>query len=227
MARTKWLDGLRGIAAAIVAFDHLFMSDIWHPFVSFWADPPDMNRHIVQLPPIRILFSAHAMVTLFMVISGYAISVGILKDQNTPQFLPKLSSAIVRRLFRIYLPVLVTASLAQFLYFFDLFHWNFDENFLSQASQTLDRTVGPYHVCTRLSGRDYQCRRLPVPWQFERATMDNADRVSGVEYRLPSHYRPLCVAIKIETLRAARYSCLLLVVWGLGCVWFYLGTVVC
>jgi peptidoglycan/LPS O-acetylase OafA/YrhL len=131
MARTKWLDGLRGIAAAIVAFDHLFMSDIWHPFVSFWADPPDMNRHIVQLPPIRILFSAHAMVTLFMVISGYAISVGLLKDQKTPQFLPRISSAIVRRVFRIYLPVLVTASLAQFLYFFDLFHWNFDENFLA------------------------------------------------------------------------------------------------
>ncbi|KAJ5664702.1 hypothetical protein N7462_011515 [Penicillium macrosclerotiorum] len=131
MERTKWLDGLRGIAAAIVAFDHFFMSDVWHPFVSFWTDPPEGNRHLVQLPPIRILFSAHSMVTLFMVISGYAISIGLLKAQNSPQFLARASSAIVRRVFRIYLPVLVTASLAQVFYFFDLYHWPFDENFLA------------------------------------------------------------------------------------------------
>ena len=135
MGRTKWLDGLRGIAAAIVAFDHLFMSDVWHPFVSFWTDPPEGNRHLVQLPPIRILFSAHGMVTLFMVISGYAISINLLKDKNSPQFLPRVSSAIVRRVFRIYLPVLVTASLAQLLFFFDLFHWQFDEVFLADLPQ--------------------------------------------------------------------------------------------
>ncbi|KAJ5289550.1 uncharacterized protein N7443_009803 [Penicillium atrosanguineum] len=131
MERTRWLDGLRGIAAAIVAFDHFFMSEVWHPFVSFWTDPPEGNRHLVQLPPIRILFSAHGMVTLFMVISGYAISISLLKDQNSTQFLPRVSSAIVRRAFRIYLPVLVTASLAQVLFFFDLFHWQFDEGLLN------------------------------------------------------------------------------------------------
>jgi peptidoglycan/LPS O-acetylase OafA/YrhL len=130
MGRTKWLDGLRGIAAAIVAFDHLFMSDVWHPFISFWTDPPEGNRHLVQLPPIRILFAAQGMVTLFMVISGYAISISLLKDRNTPQFLERVSSAVVRRVFRIYLPVLVTASLAQLLFFFNLFNWKFDEAFL-------------------------------------------------------------------------------------------------
>jgi peptidoglycan/LPS O-acetylase OafA/YrhL len=135
MGRTKWLDGLRGIAAAIVAFDHFFMSDVWHPFVSFWTDPPEGNRHLVQLPPIRILFSAHGMVTLFMVISGYAISINLLKDQNSPQFLARVSSAVVRRVFRIYLPVLVTASLAQLLFFLDLFNWKFDEGFLADLPQ--------------------------------------------------------------------------------------------
>lgn len=130
MERTKWLDGLRGIAAAIVAADHFFMSDVWHPFVSFWTDPPEGNRHFVQLPPIRILFSAHGMVTLFMVISGYAISISLLKSRNSPQFLARVSSAVVRRVFRIYLPVLVTASLAQIFYFFDLYHWPFDQGFL-------------------------------------------------------------------------------------------------
>jgi len=135
MERTTWLDGLRGIAAAIVAFDHFFMSDVWHPFVSFWTDPPEGNRHLVQLPPIRILFSAHGMVTLFMVISGYAVSISLLKDRSSPQFLARVSSAIVRRGFRIYLPVLVTASLAQLLFFFDLYHWPFDEGLLADLPQ--------------------------------------------------------------------------------------------
>ncbi|KAF9888568.1 hypothetical protein FE257_008500 [Aspergillus nanangensis] len=131
MERTTWLDGLRGIAAAIVAFDHFFMSEVWHPFVSFWTDPPEANRHIVQLPPIRILFSAHGMVTLFMVISGYAISLSLLKARNSPQFLSRVSSAIVRRVFRIYLPVMVTATIAQLFYFFDLYNWPFDEALLA------------------------------------------------------------------------------------------------
>jgi peptidoglycan/LPS O-acetylase OafA/YrhL len=135
MGRTKWLDGLRGVAAAIVAFDHFFMSDVWHPFVSFWADPPEENRRLVQLPPIRILFGAHSMVTLFMVISGYAISISLLKDRNSPQFLERMSSAIVRRVFRIYLPVLITATLAQLLFYFDLFTWNFDEAFVVNLPQ--------------------------------------------------------------------------------------------
>lgn len=135
MERTTWLDGLRGIAAAIVAFDHFFMSEVWHPFVSFWTDPPEGNRHLVQLPPIRILFSAHGMVTLFMVISGYAISIGLLKEQKNPQFLARVSSAIVRRGFRIYLPVLVTASLAQLLFFFNLYSWKFDEGLLADLPQ--------------------------------------------------------------------------------------------
>ncbi|KAF5860616.1 hypothetical protein ETB97_001320 [Aspergillus alliaceus] len=130
MERTKWLDGLRGVAAAIVAFDHFFMGEIWHPFVSFWAEPPEGNRRFVQLPPIRVLFSAHAMVTLFMVISGYAISINILKSRPSPQFYTRISSAVLRRVFRIYLPVLVIATISQFLFFFDLYHWTFDEGLL-------------------------------------------------------------------------------------------------
>ncbi|KAE8333728.1 acyltransferase 3 [Aspergillus sergii] len=130
MERTKWLDGLRGIAAAIVAFDHYFMGEVWHPFVSFWADPPEGNRRFVQLPPIRILFSAHAMVTLFMVISGYAISINILKARPSQQYYTRISSAVLRRPFRIYLPVLVMSTISQLLFFFNLYNWTFDEDLL-------------------------------------------------------------------------------------------------
>ncbi|KAI9930727.1 hypothetical protein ASPWEDRAFT_471532 [Aspergillus wentii DTO 134E9] len=131
MERKKWLDGLRGVAAAIVAFDHFFMTDVWHPFLSFWNERSGMNGRLVQLPPIRVLFSAHAMVTLFMVISGYAISINILNSRsNRSQFWTRLSSAIWRRGFRIYLPVLVISAITQVLFFFGFFHWTFDENLL-------------------------------------------------------------------------------------------------
>ncbi len=143
MERTTWLDGLRGIAAAIVAFDHYFMSDVWHPFVSFWTEPPEYSRHIVQLPPIRILFSAHGMVTLFMVISGYAISISLLNARDGPQFLQRMSSAIVRRVFRIYLPVIITASIAQIFYFFDLYHWEFDQGLIDDLPKPCCRGERP------------------------------------------------------------------------------------
>lgn len=140
MERTTWLDGLRGIAATIVAFDHFFMGDIWYPFRSFWSDPPEENRRLIQLPPIRILFSAHAMVTLFMVISGYAISINLIKAREQqqhshpisrgPVFFSRLSSAVLRRIFRIYLPVLVISIISQFLFFFNLYNWTFDDGVL-------------------------------------------------------------------------------------------------
>ncbi|KAF7596875.1 hypothetical protein BBP40_011920 [Aspergillus hancockii] len=130
MERTKWLDGLRGIAAAIVAFDHFFMGEVWHPFLSFWADPPESGGRFVQLPPVRILFGAHAMVTLFMVISGYAISINILKARPSAQYYNRISSAVLRRVFRIYLPVLFVALISQLLFFFNLYNWTFDEGLL-------------------------------------------------------------------------------------------------
>ncbi|OKL61349.1 hypothetical protein UA08_03728 [Talaromyces atroroseus] len=121
---TKWLDGLRGIAAAIVAFDRLFMGDLDFPFRSFWADPPTKNRFWIQLPPFRIIFGARAMVTLFFVVSGYAISINLVRARHRrPQaFLSEVASSTTRRLFRLYLPVLMVVCLSQFLFFIGLYH---------------------------------------------------------------------------------------------------------
>jgi peptidoglycan/LPS O-acetylase OafA/YrhL len=130
MDRTTWLDGLRGIAAAIVATDHYFMGGVLdYAFNSFWADPPEQNRRLIQLPPIRLLFAAHAMVPLFLVISGYAISINLLRlrNSNSADFVRRLSSAVTRRVFRIYLPVFVITALSQFLYFCNIYQWTFGD----------------------------------------------------------------------------------------------------
>ncbi|RAK77760.1 acyltransferase family protein [Aspergillus fijiensis CBS 313.89] len=141
--RTAWLDGLRGLAAAIVAFNHFFMGGIFDfAFHSYWADPASANRHFIQLPPIRLLFSAHAMVALFFVISGYALSINLLRLRDAPPsssltasssatnqtLLRGLSSATTRRIFRIYLPVFLVAILSQLLFFCGLYHWSFGDD---------------------------------------------------------------------------------------------------
>lgn len=131
MSRTTWLDGLRGIAAAIVATDHYFMGGVLDvAFRSFWADPPEENRRLIQLPPIRLLFAAHAMVPLFLVISGYAISINLLRARgsgNADDFLRRMSSTVTRRVLRIYLPVFCIAVISQFLFFCNIFQWKFGD----------------------------------------------------------------------------------------------------
>lgn len=122
MGRTLWLDGLRGVAAAVVAIFHakeLEPDSIFGVLSrSFWDEPPEQNRRFIQLPPFRLLFAGDAMVSLFMVISGYAISLPILSHRdNGITFFQRLGSAATRRIFRIYLPSAIILFLSQLLYF--------------------------------------------------------------------------------------------------------------
>ncbi|KAJ5156798.1 hypothetical protein N7492_009601 [Penicillium capsulatum] len=127
MQRALWLDGLRGIAAAGVTFVHAWNYDDHSPvfgflFRSYWSDPPEDNHYFIQLPPFRLLFDGSAMVALFMVISGFAISISILKARNgdltgSGNFLRRVASASTRRLFRIYFPVMMVAIISHILFF--------------------------------------------------------------------------------------------------------------
>lgn len=126
MVRTKYLDSLRGLAAVIVAFDRLFSNDLNLGFRSYWAEPASKNRVWLQLPPFRIVFAAHAMVTLFFVISGYAISINLLRSRarrHQVDFLGQVASAATRRVFRLFLPVAVIACVSQFLFWVNLYNW--------------------------------------------------------------------------------------------------------
>lgn len=155
MERAKWLDGLRGVAAAIVAVDNLIRGDIAYPFRSYWTFPPAKNHSWLQLPPFRILFSANAMAALFFVLSGYAIALNLLRARNNQHhlrrqhlrqpsstedqgFFARLSTAAARRVMRVFLPVLVVAVVSQFLYFVNLYRWQFD------AAVTTERGIAPW-----------------------------------------------------------------------------------
>lgn len=126
MDRTKYLDSLKGLAAVIVAFDRLFLNDLNLAFRSYWAEPASKNRVWLQLPFFRIIFAAHAMVTLFFVISGYVVSINLLRlreRRNQVDFLGQVASAATRRVFRLFLPVAVIACVSQFLFWVNLYTW--------------------------------------------------------------------------------------------------------
>ncbi|KAI0021844.1 acyltransferase 3 [Xylariomycetidae sp. FL0641] len=128
--REIWLDGLRGFAAAIVAWFHLTNYGLKMPYRSFWDEPAEQNRHWIQLAPFRIVFAGQAMVDIFFVVSGYSVSVGLIRLRNRdggPEFYRKLTSAVFRRLFRLFFPVLVITILSHTLYYLGFYAWLFTE----------------------------------------------------------------------------------------------------
>jgi len=76
---TSYLDGLRGVAALFVVFNHYVAQ--YFPYITYgWmsGDGSDSvrgyNNRLVQLPIIRAIYSGTFMVTIFFVISGYVLS---------------------------------------------------------------------------------------------------------------------------------------------------------
>jgi hypothetical protein len=109
VAPTAWLDGMRGLAAFFVYIRHF--GAIHHPDIQPGFGSSESNRYITQLPYIRLLVSGPAMVALFFIISGYALSWGPLRSIHAgtvDKSLERLSSATFRRAMRLFLPGIVS-----------------------------------------------------------------------------------------------------------------------
>lgn len=118
IAPTAWLDGMRGYAAFFVFLRHYEFA--YHRKGAFVygtvEDPnyPNENRYFMQLPIIRLLYAGDAMVCVFFIISGYALSLKPLKlmrRSSHDQLLPVLASSIFRRPFRLFLPCIASTLL--------------------------------------------------------------------------------------------------------------------
>ncbi|KAJ9490035.1 hypothetical protein VN97_g3226 [Penicillium thymicola] len=75
------------------------------------------------------------MVALFMVISGYAISLPFLQCRedigaNSSGLFRRLCSAATRRVFRIYLPSIAKLFLSQLVYICNVFQWKSADDWL-------------------------------------------------------------------------------------------------
>lgn len=126
--REEWIDGLRGIAACIVAIFHYTVRDLTVIYRSYWDTPISENQHWIQIPPLRIFFAGPAMVRLFFVMSGYSLSVAVRSscEDGRPDvtFYRKLTSGVFRRTFRLYIPLICWATISHVLFYLDLYSWN-------------------------------------------------------------------------------------------------------
>jgi peptidoglycan/LPS O-acetylase OafA/YrhL len=103
---TAWLDGMRGYAALFVSLYHLRIGYSSTVHLGYGARPEDNN--LLELPIIRLLTAGQAMVAVFFFVSGFSLAWGPLKDLRAGQAeksLNRLRSALFRRFFRLYIPV--------------------------------------------------------------------------------------------------------------------------
>ena len=87
------------------------------------------NNHILKLPFIRLLYSGPPMVSLFFVISGYALSVRpltLVHARRHSDLLAALSSLLFRRAIRLFLPCFISTFLIFILLRIGAYEWNRD-----------------------------------------------------------------------------------------------------
>lgn len=110
------LDGLRGLACLFVLNQHLSYT-YSQAFLEGW-NGGEHRAWIIQLPILRIPWSGHAMVYVFFVISGYVLSYKPCKQMQSDsrdQVFKTISSSIVRRGVRLYLPSCIAIFICMLL----------------------------------------------------------------------------------------------------------------
>ncbi|WP_164472759.1 acyltransferase family protein [Cohnella candidum] len=92
--RIEQLDGLRGLASFTVMLHHLYLV---FPFLPL----------LFRYSPLRVVVNGHASVILFFVLSGYVLALPFMERSGG-----SYRSFVIRRIFRIYVPYLVSVILA-------------------------------------------------------------------------------------------------------------------
>lgn len=119
---TAWLDGMRGIASFLVFIFHI--SYATHDVATAWA--PDAKQDFLRLPIIRFFYHGPAMVSIFFVLSGYALSYKPAKQMRsgeTDALLRGLSSSVFRRGMRLYLPCIASTLMIVMIVRIGMYDW--------------------------------------------------------------------------------------------------------
>jgi len=112
---TAYLDGIRGIAALLVFVFHLSYSchDTWSAYGG-----GGKNHEFLKLPFVRFIWNGPSKVSIFYVVSGFALSykpVKLMRSHAWTELTHNLSSSVFRRGLRLYLPVVASTLFIIFL----------------------------------------------------------------------------------------------------------------
>lgn len=128
LTATSCLHGLRGIAASVVVLHHLLLSFWEFPIHGSTQEETDpIKQAFRQFPVLRLVYSGHAMVAIFFVISGYLDSIKPLKyihEKEMALLQGHLASSVLRRGPRLFLPAIGAAVLIAFAVWLGLYEWN-------------------------------------------------------------------------------------------------------
>lgn len=98
--RIEQLDSIRGLASLTVVFNHIFN------VYAFYILSTLFNSYL----PFKIFISGHAAVIMFFILSGFVLSMPLIKGRKI-----EYKSFIIKRIFRIYLPYLIAIICAMVL----------------------------------------------------------------------------------------------------------------
>ncbi|KAJ5813071.1 hypothetical protein N7447_010094 [Penicillium robsamsonii] len=231
MERILWLDSLRGVASALVVVHHSKSSEpksiVGFLTRSYWDEPAEENRRLIQLPPFRLLFNGPSMVALFMVISGYAISLPLLRCReeigaSNSGFFRRLCSAATRRIFRIYLPSIAILFLSQLVYFCNVVQGKAADDWLGGLKPLTAPLTHIQYVLSRIVHLlDISNHQVDINFDHNRPDMRT---INYQLWTMPIEFRGSCaVYLLLVTFSFWRPQPRYLGLAGVAMYWFYMG----
>ncbi|KAL2065725.1 hypothetical protein VTL71DRAFT_3395 [Oculimacula yallundae] len=159
---TSYLDGLRGVSSFIVFLGHYTEENLgWYtePYGAYEDGAPSSP---LQLPFVRVIYSARPMVHIFLIISGYVLSYKPIKQIHSQQYAAlanTLSSSVFRRALRLFIPSFVALFIMALALFSGLSTDRFAERQLHLTSQLQH----VWETCVRLAGASWAVNDLMYP----------------------------------------------------------------
>ncbi|KAF7549836.1 hypothetical protein G7046_g8220 [Stylonectria norvegica] len=123
LAPTAYLDGMRGLAALFVYLCHYTYQAFT---IAEGYGCGEKNFDFLKLPFVRLFYQGPQAVCVFFVISGYALSykpVRLMRSGKVQEFSNTMSSMILRRGIRLYLPTLTSTFMIVCFLRLGLYEW--------------------------------------------------------------------------------------------------------
>ncbi|KAJ0117382.1 cyltransferase family protein [Diaporthe amygdali] len=112
----KWVDGLRGIASALVVLTHLARA--WDGELFVATSQEDAPPRFLQLPYLRILIQGRIGVTIFAFVTGYVCAlkpIKLCRQGNQEAAFVSVSKSALRRTPRLFLPAAAATAVSWLL----------------------------------------------------------------------------------------------------------------